>query len=145
LFPSQPEEPTPWWPRSTSLRYCRSRSRFMCIAIYGHFLLSHCYQLIGGKVLYFGPKLASLLSRVSSSLWSLRVSMSHSIPRQDRLSFLFIPRALTLSVGPSDDYQSRADVILFVHDDVYIPRSCSLHGISCSTLVARYAASALGL
>jgi hypothetical protein len=70
--------------------------------------------------------------------------MSHSIPRPVRLPFLFISR-LTLSAGSSDGYKSRADSVLFVYDAVYIPRSHSLQGISCSTLVARHAASARGL
>ena len=140
-FPSRHGELTPRWRHSTSLRYCLLHSRFMYTAIYGHCLLSHCYRLTGGRALYSGPKLASLLSRVSSSPWSHRVGMSHSIPRPVRPPFRLISRALTPSAGPSDGHKSRADGILFVYDDVYIPRSHSLQGISCSTLVARYAAS----
>jgi hypothetical protein len=141
-FPSRHGRPTPRWRHSTSLRYCLSHSRFMYIAIYGHCLLSHCYRLIDGRVLSSGPKLASLLSRVSSFPWSHRVGMSHSIPRPVRPPFRFVSCALTPSAGPSDSHKSRADGILFVFDAVYIPRSHSLQGISCSTLVARYVASA---
>ena len=52
---------------------------------------------------------------------------------------------LTPSVAPTDDQQSRVDGVPFVYDGVFIPRCHRLLGISCSTLVARYASPARGL
>ena len=75
---------------------CSSPSRYTRTVTSGHCSPSRSCLQMRRKVSCSGPKLASLLSRVSSSPWSLRANMSLSIPRCDHLSFLPISHALTL-------------------------------------------------